>query len=184
MSDSNTDSPLVQFPLTRGHIAIVDKIDTDLSLLRWNATPDKGSTIYARRNVNRGVVNGQQVYDTYLLHRVILERVLGRSLAKGEVVDHIDWNGLNNTRANLRLATNAENMRNRRPNPRNTSGYRGVYRNNNQGNWMAYIRVNFKSIYLGSFKDIVDAARAYNRGAILYHGEFAVLNVIPDEVSE
>lgn len=186
MNDSNTDSPTVQFPLTRGYIATVDKVDADLSLLRWNATPNKKDwTTYARRNVGRTRADGVKEYDTYLLHRVILERMLGRALAKGEVVDHIDGNGLNNSRSNLRLATNAENCRNRRKlNRNNKSGFHGVYWHKSNKKWIAEIRINGQSKHLGTFETAIAAAIAYNVAAAEHYRQFASLNIIPNEVTE
>lgn len=92
------------------HVVVIDDIDADLAKVGWQAHECK-TTTYAYRT-------GEQ-----RMHRIILERILGRSLEKKEVPDHIDGNGLNNVRSNLRLATHQQNMINRRlPN----GGFQGV----------------------------------------------------------
>jgi HNH endonuclease len=93
--------------LTRGKNAIIDVIDRDLAGRSWYAVPGHQSignyTFYAaRRKGNKSVT----------LHRVILERILGRHLRDGEECDHIDGNGLNNRRYNLRLVDHRKNIRN------------------------------------------------------------------------
>jgi hypothetical protein len=93
--------------LTRGKKAIVDAIDNDLAGKSWHAVPGHRSignyTFYAaRRKGNKHIT----------LHRVILERILGRQLKDGEECDHIDGDGLNNRRYNLRLVDHRRNIRN------------------------------------------------------------------------
>ena len=93
--------------LTRGKHAVVDVNDADLAGRSWHAVPGHHSvgnyTFYAaRRKGNKRVT----------LHRVILERILGRRLQEGEECDHIDGNGLNNNRCNLRLVDHRRNIRN------------------------------------------------------------------------
>lgn len=93
--------------LTRGKRAIIDMADVDLSGRSWHAVPGHSSvgnyTFYAaRRKGSRHIT----------LHREILERILGRKLRVGEECDHIDGNGLNNRRCNLRLVDHRRNIRN------------------------------------------------------------------------
>ncbi len=93
--------------LTRGKQAIIDVTDIDLAGRSWHAVPGHRSirnyTFYAaRRKGSRRIT----------LHRVILERILGRKLRTGEECDHIDGNGLNNRRCNLRLVDHRRNIRN------------------------------------------------------------------------
>ena len=92
--------------------------------------------------------------------------------------DHIDHDGLNNQRYNLRPATHGQNMQHSRPNLRpGSSKYKGVYwygRRNNQ--WFARIVSNGKQIHLGGFRNEVDAALAYDAAARELHGAFAMLN--------
>jgi hypothetical protein len=177
MSDHTSDSPTLQIPTPTGHIAIIDEIDSDLLGFKWHAIESK-STYYIGRSVKHPKAT------TVSLHVVILERVLKRSLVKGEVCDHWDLNGLNNCRSNLRLATVSQNMHNRGSNSNNTSGYKGVFWNKKAKSWWAQIYCDSKPIYLGSFKSPHKAARAYNEAALKHHGEFARLNVISDEAAE
>ncbi len=88
-------------------------------------------------------------------------------------IDHVDGNGLNNTRANLRVSTPAENARNRGKQKTNTSGYKGVCYNKRNGKWTAQIQVNSKKIHIGSFTDALVAHKHYVEACIKYHGEFA-----------
>lgn len=95
---------------------------------------------------------------------------------KGMVVDHIDGNCLNNQKSNLRLCSQADNLRNAYPQAGCKSKFKGVGFQN--GKWKGSIRVNRKRIHLGYFKKEVDAALAYNSAAVQYFGDFARLNVI------
>jgi hypothetical protein len=97
------------------------------------------------------------------------------------MIDHIDGNGLNCCRSNLRITDHVGNGRNFvQPQGINGSGYRGVYRIPSTGYWHAYIRVApGERIFLGSFRAAEAAARAYDAQARLVHGPFAVLN-FPD----
>ena len=93
--------------LTRGKYAIIDAVDADLAGRSWHAVPGHRSvgnyTFYAARRKGTKHIT---------LHRVILERILGRKLREGEECDHIDGNGLNNRRCNLRMVDHRRNIRN------------------------------------------------------------------------
>ena len=93
-------------------------------------------------------------------------------------VDHINGNKLDNRTSNLRLATKAQNMRNRGPTRVNTSGYKGVCYHAQSSKWRAYIKTDYKQLYLGLFENPRDAALAYNEAALRLHGDFAYLNPI------
>ncbi|OHB78622.1 MAG: hypothetical protein A2Z25_16745 [Planctomycetes bacterium RBG_16_55_9] len=104
-----------------------------------------------------------------LMHRQLIQP------GKGYVIDHINGCGLDNRRANLRLATVAQNAWNaRKRNPR--SGYKGVWLAKDKGLWRAAIVHHGKREHLGYFNDKRDAARAYDQAAKKYHGRFAALN--------
>ena len=92
------------------------------------------------------------------------------------VVDHINSDGLDNRRQNLRLATKSQNGCNSRKRKNTSSIYIGVHLRKKQGRWEAEITHNRKKIWLGSFDNEITAARAHDRAAIKYHGEFARLN--------
>ena len=95
---------------------------------------------------------------------------------KGMATDHINGDGLDNRKQNLRICTHAENLRNRRLGKNNTSGYKGVSWHKLHKLWYAHISHNKKLMSLGYFKDKEEAAKAYDRKAIELFGEFAKLN--------
>jgi hypothetical protein len=98
----------------------------------------------------------------------------------GEHVDHVNGNGLDCRRENLRICSNAENRRNMRI-ERGVSRFKGVARclGNKTRIWEAYIWHENRKIGLGAYRTEEEAARAYNAAALQYHGEFACLNEIP-----
>lgn len=148
--------------LSNGMIANVNDEDYGhLSVFRWRALRSRTGW-YAVRNAPR------PERTTIYMHRVIL-----RAAPKVQV-DHIDGNGLNNRRSNLRLASDCQNKWNRDKPKSNTSGYKGVFRRDER--WAAYIKHNKRRYYLGAYSDPVDAARAYDRKARELHGDFAKTN--------
>lgn len=116
------------------------------------------------------------------LHRIVLERMIGRPLAAGEICDHIDRDRLNNTRENLRVANARQSIMNHPRRKSNTSGYIGVnYIGKKHSRyctrpWRAYIRVDGKYKSLGTFLTPEEAAQARDKAAQEYYGEFASLN--------
>ena len=119
---------------------------------------------YARTNVRRA--DGSKT--AIKMHRLIL------GLTDPRVhVDHIDGNGLNNRRENLRTCNRSENMSNRRKHKNNTSGYKGVCWDNQHGRWRADIKLNGKRKHLGLFTNPEEAYQAYCAAAIKMHGEYA-----------
>lgn len=109
--------------------------------------------------------HGQQIY----LHRLII------GATSGQIVDHVNGDRLDNSKANLRLCSQAENVRNCRLAKNNRSGFKGVVKVRG-AHWVAKIKFNRQDIYLGLFDDPRVAAHAYNRAAVELHGEFARLN--------
>ncbi len=107
------------------------------------------------------------------LHRLIMGNV-----KKYKEVDHINHDILDNRKQNLRVATHKENLRNQKIPKNNKSGYKGVYWVDRANRWVASIRNNAKTIHLGYFNSIHDAAKAYNEKASELWGEFAHLNAI------
>lgn len=156
---------MAALPLTQNRIALVDSADLPLlTKWRWEYLPN-GRSGYAVRRFR----SGGKVITVYL-HRQLL------AARPGEIVDHIDGDGLNNTRANLRLATAAENAANR-PAPQRSIPYRGVYRSREgQKPYKAMLTVGGRCRHLGWFARQEDAARAYDRAAFAAFGRFARLN--------
>lgn len=119
--------------------------------------------------------SGKKVYAIDKDKKRIHRQILGITDPK-ICVDHKNGNTLDNTRENIRVCTQKENSKNRRKvNKVCTSKYKGVHKAAS-GSWVAMIRVNYKRYYLGSFKNEVDAALAYNKAAVQHFGEFAQLN--------
>jgi len=151
--------------LSDGRITWVDASDYDwLRQWKWHTTKST-NTIYASRNINSN--NGRK---TLLMHRLIL------GLMSDTECDHIDGNGLNNRRSNLRPCSHQQNAFNAKIYRKTSSEFRGVSWRKGTDKWAAYIKFNGQQIHLGFFADEVDAARAYNGAAMKYFGVFAHLN--------
>lgn len=93
------------------------------------------------------------------------------------VVDHIDQNPRNNMLNNLRIVSISVNSQNAKLQSNNTSGYIGVYWNDKEKRWIARIGHNNKEIGLGQYKNILDAARAYDKKALELYGKHATTNI-------
>jgi hypothetical protein len=111
-----------------------------------------------------------------LVHRMIM------GAKTNELIDHINGNGFDNRKENLRFCNRIQNGQNRGPNKKNKySGFKGVTKNVKTGSWVAQIKIEYKNLYLGSFRSEIEAAMAYNDAAIRHYKEFAWLNDIPKE---
>lgn len=153
-----------RIPLTMGRFAIVDAEDYPaLAEYEWFAK-SAGSHVYAARKDKGKVLK---------MHREIL------NAPSHLLVDHIDHSGLNNRRANLRLATCAQNSRNQKKTAMATSKYKGVCWSRRYRKWAAQITADRKNYHLGYFNSETDAAHAYDKAAKKLHRAFAVLN-FPD----
>lgn len=151
--------------LTQGKTALVDDdVYEELSKYKW---------FYAGRYPARGVTVSHKKQRNLYMHHAIMG-----VQKKGQEVDHIDGNGLNNQKSNLRFATHAQNGRNQRKSKVNTSGYKGVSWNKKDKKWHSQIKVNKKTIHLGSYAEKEDAYMAYCMACAKHHGEFANLGVI------
>lgn len=158
------EGDLAYVPLTRGFVAVIDAADVHLvERYTWHAKVGR-STVYGRRN--EAVAGGGNT--TILLHRVIL------GIYDAEIhADHIDGDGLNNRRANLRKCSRAENQRNRGAQQNSTSGFKGVTWSRQKGKWRASIQVAGSTKNLGYFETSAAAHEAYSAAAVTLHGEFA-----------
>lgn len=124
---------------------------------------------------NRGYVVTHIQNRQYNLARIVLNDF------ESDQIDHKDGDKLNNQKYNLRVATSSQNNMNKIKVDRFkpcSSVYKGVSWNKEDKRWKAQIKLNGKMIYLGYFKDELEAANAYNKAALKYHGEFANLNKI------
>lgn len=150
-----------QIPLGDGFYAYVDAADYDW-LIRWDWHLHGG---YAVRNEKN-----KRIY----MHRQIMQP------PKGMVVDHTNRNKADNTRANLNVCTQQENLHNRSKRNGASSRFRGVSYSTNSRKWIARITFEGRRLFLGYFTDEVEAARAYDCKAVELFGEFARLN-FPEE---
>jgi hypothetical protein len=156
-----------EIPLTKGFVALVDDHDYEalMSLGKWQAKVEAHATYAFHRFLAR---DGQK--HNWGMHAVIMG-TRGNKI----VVDHIDGNGLNNQRSNLRRATQTQNHGNsRKRSDALHSSFRGVTKNGKY--WRAIIRANNVRRNIGYFPTAEAAARAYDQAAIELFGEFANLN--------
>ena len=157
--------------------AKVDDVDADLADERWRLWYRGGN----RRACGFYAACGRQDGEMYL-HRAVLQRKLGRVLIpRLEFTDHINGDGLDNRRDNLRVASKRQNNANRAKRPGFTSAYLGVCTTRG-GRWLAEISDGGRQRYLGQFDTEAEAALAYNAAALEVHGEFARLNVVDGAV--
>jgi hypothetical protein len=149
-----------EMPLTRGLVAVVSDDDYEfLSQWKWHAKKD-GKVWYAMRNQNLARVGGKQRQKKILMHRVVLSRKLEHE--DFELVDHVDGDGINNSRENLRPVTRKQNGENRKSANKNnkSSGVRGVCFNKRAKRWQAHVSHNGRYIHVGNFGNIHDAEQA------------------------
>jgi len=148
-----------EIPLTQGKVALVDDADYDALMVRsWCYS---GGYAWAK-------INGRKES----MHRFLM------NAPKGMDVDHINGNGCDNRRCNMRLATRTQNNHNRHRQtmPGSVSQYKGVYWDKTNGKWAAGVRINGKQHFLGYFVSEIDAARAYDSAAKQLTDGFATLN--------
>lgn len=150
---------MICIPLTQGKHAVIDNDDWDsVSMFKWFAIKHR-NTFYARAKIDGRAVP---------MHRLILG-----TIGTSAICDHADGNGLNNSRANLRICSAQENSLNRRKRSDNSTGFKGVQFRKNRNKFIAVITVDGKTRRVGSFNTPEEAHAAYCEAAAKYHGEFA-----------
>lgn len=147
--------------LTKGKYAMVDDEDYEyLNQWKWQLS----SPGYATRDQQVSWENKKQIKRKILLHRVIMD------CPESKEVDHIDGNRINNQKINLRVCTHQQNAWNQtKLFKHNTSGITGVYFNKLRQRWYAQIKVNGKTISLGSSKIKEEAIKIRHRAEEVYH---------------
>ena len=141
---------------TEGY-AIVDKKYSHLDKHNWFTTWNGYAMAY---------IDGKRIR----LHRLIT------AAQKGEYIDHINRDRLDNREENLRSATYQQNLINKPKQANNTSGYKGVFYRKDTNKWFAKIVKEGKQHHLGTYESKTDAAKAYNEKALELFGEFAYTN--------
>lgn len=147
-------------PLTQDKIAIIDDEDYNLiSYYKWSAHKDN-RMYYAR-------AWGKERKKMLRMHRVIM------NAKSNQQIDHINHNGLDNRKSNLRFVNqNQQSQNSRKFQSKTTSKYKGV-----RYQWKKW-EVNIQRDYIGRFDEEIDAAKAYNKEAIKRFGKYACLNQI------
>jgi hypothetical protein len=149
--------------LTKGKIALVDDDMFDyLNQWKWYAK-NSGENWYAKRSV---WANGKK-------HNISMHRLLMNISDPKIQIDHKDGDGLNNQKSNLRFCTRSQNYMNKKSQVHKTSIYKGIYYHKASKKYIAKVGYNKNQIYLGYFKNELDAAKAYDIKALELFGEFA-----------
>ena len=157
-----------EIKLTKGFIALVDDEDFErVNQIKWQTQINK-SNIYAMNRIKRE----DKTIKRYL-HRFILKL---ENTPRGTDVDHINHNGLDNRKENLRTCTQSQNNMNSIPQKNKKSIYKGVYFNRLNNKFITRIYINRKCVYHAFFSSENEAAKAYDIAAKKYYGEFAYLN--------
>jgi hypothetical protein len=166
------DVSITVLQLTRGKQVVIDTDCYDLVKdRRWHAKPS-GRTWYANNTWDN-----KDGVGSMPMHRLIA----GIKDPK-QYVDHIDGDGLNNRRSNLRPCDNRHNIANSRRRNDNTSGFKGVHLRPN-GQYQARINIDGNRKSLGHYDDPVMAAKIYDAAARHVYGEFARTN-FPEQVED
>ncbi len=156
-----TDPSLFLVPLTRGYFAVISAVDAAVAGRQCWCSHKDGATVYARGKRRRP----DGTYECVSLHRAIATEM--RLSTAGEI-DHINGNGLDCRRSNLRAASHSQNQYNRRKQANNASGFKGVSAMKN-GRW----RAQLGGQKLGCFATAESAAAAVALARTALHGEFA-----------
>lgn len=142
-----------EIQLTQGRVAQVSDEDFEyLNSLKWYY-------------VKSGYAKGRPHRNTpeMIMHRTVLQR-MGVNLADGGEVDHIDRNGLNNQRENLRLVSHIQNVRN----SNRIARAKGVSFDKKTGKYRAKLIVFYRAVYCEYFEKEDDAILAYQKAKQLF----------------
>lgn len=156
------DETWKEIPLTQGKIALVDAEDYSKVIsadTKWRAQRSY-NTWYAVRSIYPGGIETSQMMHVFIMG------------SKG--IDHINGNGLDNRRENLRIASLSQNKQNEQKRKNGSSQFKGVHKHHTK--WRAKITINHEIIFLGRFSEERDAAIAYDKAARKHFGEYACVN--------
>lgn len=144
---------MIKIPLTKGKSSFIDDEDFELiEKYKWHYS------------------QGYAYHGRLSMHKLLL------GVKHGKMIDHINGNGIDNRKSNLRFCTLKENNRNRIIQINNKSGYKGVVFAKIPKKWKAILRTDSKSLSLGYFNNKTDAAKCYDFHARKLFGEFAKTN--------
>ncbi|HEV3223889.1 MAG TPA: HNH endonuclease [Puia sp.] len=155
----------IEIPLTKGKFAIIDFEDLEFVMrYKWHL----GSRIRSQYAIK---VLGKGDGKKYLrMHNYIM------NCPNGKVVDHIDGDGLNNKKANLRICDDGQNKCNRKKSSTTKNRFKGAIFRERNNRWICQITHKKKRYYVGEFKTEIEAAQAYNKKAKELFGDFSNLN--------
>lgn len=158
---------IIKIPLTKNYYLIIDEKDFNLvSKHKWRADDrHKKCTVYAITDLH---INKKRT--TISVHRLIMKPL------KTKQVDHVNGNGLDNRRCNLRVCTHSQNQMNKRPKLNSEHKFKGIFWIQKISKWKSSIYVNGKGLHLGLFSSEIKAAKAYDKSAKKHFKEFAKLN--------
>lgn len=165
--------------LTQEELKEILYYDPETGIFTW---------LMSRGNVKSGVIAGCIITQRYRQIMISCKRYPAHRLAflfmTGEIpeeVDHINGERADNRWINLRACIHRQNCGNQKQRKDNTSGFKGVHLYRPSNKWLASIGHKGKRIHLGLFVTAEAAAEAYNKAALKYFGEFALLNIIEKE---
>jgi hypothetical protein len=151
------DGEVIKIPLTNGRYALIDSADLPIvEKLAWYYNPSG----YADTHLSRK--------KHVSMHRMIL------SATDNQSVDHIDHDGLNNRRSNIRLCTQSQNSMNRRAQSNNSTGIKGICFDKRRNEWHASVKAG-DVVKQKNFKAIEDAISAHTQWVKELHGDFACI---------
>ena len=160
--------------------ALIDEEDNDLVMkYKWYSKKQNGNNFYACTFATHDDRNSKFL----MMHRLVLG-LLGES-NNHIIIDHINGNGLDNRKINLRLVTIRENNINRKKDSHHRgkpchSKYKGVTWSKSKGMWESHIGYNNKLLYLGKYENELDAAFSYNKASEIINGEYSKPNLLPE----